>query len=255
LTKEEHQLCKDHFPALLKLVCLNGHVPDQEFLDRGFSPDTNCAGEEAPRLAGVSQEHCQQAKILSHEQQVKVWAELMDEKMATKQKKQEEANAGVDRTLAGNISCKKKIMDTLVAEWVPTPMAKDGLTLKHTVERHFFACIIPDLNPFLKARGVKTFTKKADLAKAAYEAREKALTLEAAPDIVVTEDEEPMQPVVLNAPMTNHSESSIFVASFEFICVVQEVFDPKDLHLRQDVDIEMLNKDIDVHYAGWDSTH
>ena len=48
-----------------------------------------------------------------------------------------------------------------------------------------------------KARGMKTDANKADLAKASYEAREKALALQAAPDITMTEAKEPMQLAVL----------------------------------------------------------
>jgi hypothetical protein len=137
-------------------------------------------------------------------------------------------------------------MDVLIAEWVPTPMPKDGFTLKDSHERHFLACTIPELKPFLKARGVKADGRKAHLAKAAHEAREKVLTLEAAPDVGMTEAEEPIQPAVVTVPMTTHSESSTFVASLEFIDVVRSAFDPKDLHLRQDVDVETLNKEIDA---------
>jgi hypothetical protein len=168
---------------------------------------------------------------------------LVEEKVASERKKQEEANAGINRSLAGNASCEKKVMDVLVAEWVPTPMPKDGLTLRHSYERHFRACTIAELKPFLKARGVKTDGKKADLAKAAHEAREKVLTLEVAPDVAMTEAEEPKQPVVLSVPMTTHSEHSTFIAGHEFVVLVQNTFDPKDLHLHQGVDIERLNKE------------
>jgi hypothetical protein len=89
-------------------LCLHGHVPDKEFVDQGFPANTNHAGEEAPRLAGISQEHCQRAKMLSHEHQVKLRADLVEEKVTSERKKQEEANAGVNRTLAGNASCKKR---------------------------------------------------------------------------------------------------------------------------------------------------
>jgi hypothetical protein len=225
------------------LVYLHGHVPDKEFIDRGFPADTNCAGEEEPRLAGISQERCQRAKMLSHEHQVKLRADLVKEKAASERKKQEEANAGINRLLAGNASCEKKVVDVLVAEWVPTPIPKDGLTLRQSCERHFRACAIAELKPFLKARGVKTDGKKADLAKAAHEAREKVLTLEVAPDVAMTEAEEPKQPVVLSVPMTTHSEHSTFIAGHEFVVLVQNTFDPKDLHLHQGVDIERLNKE------------
>jgi hypothetical protein len=75
---------------------------------------------------------------------VKLRADLVDEKMATERKKQEEANASITKTIVDNRSCEKKIMDIVLAEWVPTPTPKDGLTLKHTFERHFLACTIPE---------------------------------------------------------------------------------------------------------------
>jgi hypothetical protein len=32
----------------------------------------------------------------------------------------------------------------------------DGVTLKHACEQRFLACTVPELKPFLKARGMKT---------------------------------------------------------------------------------------------------
>jgi hypothetical protein len=91
---------------------------------------------------------------------------------------------------------------------------------------------------------MKTDGQKADLAKAGHEAQEKVLTLEAAPDVAMTEAEEPKQPVVLSVPLTTHSERSTFIAGHEFIGVVQNTFHPKDLHLHpQGVDIDRLDKE------------
>jgi hypothetical protein len=143
-------------------------------------------------------------------------------------------------------------MAVLVAEWVPTPMPKDGLTLRHSYERHFLACAIPELQPFLKkARGLKTDGKKVDLAKAVHEPQEKVLILEAAPDVAMTEAEKLKQPVVLSVPVTTHSEHFTFIAGHEFVVLVQNAFDPKDLHLRQGVDIDRLNE---VSEALWKNT-
>jgi hypothetical protein len=107
VTQEEYQLCLNNFVELLKIVYLNCHVTDKEFLDRGFPADTNVLGEEVHRLAGISQEHCQRAKILSHEYQVKLRADLIEEKMVMERKKQEEANASINKTITDNQSCEK----------------------------------------------------------------------------------------------------------------------------------------------------
>jgi hypothetical protein len=109
MTEKERQLHLDNFVELLVFVCLHGHVPDKEFFNGGFPANTNHAGEEVPRLAGISQERCQRAKTLSHEHQVKLRADLVEEKMASERKKQEEANAGVAT------GC-----------WQATPAAKKG---------------------------------------------------------------------------------------------------------------------------------
>jgi hypothetical protein len=90
-----------------------------------------------------------------------------------------------------------------------------------------------------------------DLAKTAHEAQEKVLILEAAPDVAMTEAEKLKQPVVLSVPVTTHSEHSTFIAGHEFVVLVQNAFDPKDLHLRQGVDIDRLNK---VSEALWKNT-
>jgi hypothetical protein len=92
LTDEERQVCLDNFVKLPTLLLKNGHLLNEEFLDRGFPPDTNYKEEEeVHELARISQEHCQQAKTLSHEHQVRLRADLVEEKMATVRKKQEEA--------------------------------------------------------------------------------------------------------------------------------------------------------------------
>ena len=246
VTEKEYQLCLDNFVPLLQFVYLHGHVPDTEFLARGFPPDTNYAGEDVHRLAGISQEHCQRAKILSHEYQVKLRTDLVLEKMAKERKKQEEANANINKAIANNRSCEKKIMDIVVAQWVPTPTPRGGLMLKHAYKQHFLACTIPELKPFLKVRGMKTEGKKADLAQVGYAAREKILTLKAAPDIALTEAEEPMQPAILNVPVTSHTERTIFLANLEFIVLVRNIFDSRDLHLRTAMDLQTLNKEIDA---------
>jgi hypothetical protein len=93
---------------------------------------------------------------------------------------------------------------------------------------------------------MKTDGKKADLAKAAYEAREKVVTLQAAPDIMMTEAEEPMQPAVITVPVTTHTLNTSFVAGVEFIDMVRNTFDPNKLHLRQDIDLSTLKAELDV---------
>jgi hypothetical protein len=107
------------------------------------------------------------------------------------------------------------------------------------------------LKPFLKARGKKAEGKKADLAKAAYESREKVLTLQPAPDVVMmTEAEERIQPAVVTVPVLTNSEFSIFTPSLEFVGRVRSTFDPRDLHQREDVDIDTLNKELDLLFQN-----
>jgi len=115
VTDTEYQLCLNNFVPLLNLIYLHGHVPDDEFLSRGFPADVNNAGEEVHRLAGITQEHCRRAKILSHQYQVKLRADLVEEKLAEENRKQEEANVSINKTIADNKIFEKKIVDILVA--------------------------------------------------------------------------------------------------------------------------------------------
>ena len=56
----------------------------------------------------------------------------------------------------------------------------------------------------------------------------------------------PMQPAILTVPVTTHFKSSIFMAGIEFVDRVRNTFDAKDLHLRKDLDLETLEKEIDA---------
>ena len=55
-----------------------------------------------------------------------------------------------------------------------------------------------------------------------------------------------MQPAILTVPVTTHSESSIFMAGSEFVDLLRNALDAKDLHLCADLDLEMLGKETDA---------
>ena len=46
--------------------------------------------------------------------------------------------------------------------------------------------------------------------------------------------------------LTSHTERTIFLANLEFIVLVRNTFDSRDLHLRTAMDLQTLNGEIDA---------
>jgi hypothetical protein len=65
-TQAEFDLIEKSFPVLLQEVYDHGRIAEETFDRLGFEPDINMFGKEAPRVAEITNEPCQRAKILSH---------------------------------------------------------------------------------------------------------------------------------------------------------------------------------------------
>jgi hypothetical protein len=64
---------------------------------------------------------------------------------------------------------------------------------------------------------------------------------------MMTEAEERIQPAVVTLPVMTHSKFSIFTPSLDYIGrAARNTFDPRDLHQCQDIDIDTLNKELDL---------
>jgi hypothetical protein len=67
----DKNLCLQEFVTLYHHMEEHGHVPDDVFEHHGFPMDSDEYGKPVRRPAGISQEHLQQAKSLSHNDQKK----------------------------------------------------------------------------------------------------------------------------------------------------------------------------------------
>eukprot|EP00429_Kryptoperidinium_foliaceum_P109970 CAMPEP_0176313078 /NCGR_PEP_ID=MMETSP0121_2-20121125/66993_1 /TAXON_ID=160619 /ORGANISM="Kryptoperidinium foliaceum, Strain CCMP 1326" /LENGTH=182 /DNA_ID=CAMNT_0017655169 /DNA_START=51 /DNA_END=599 /DNA_ORIENTATION=+ len=68
----EYDLFEKHFNELFKIMHENGHVPDDEFLKRGWPADQNMDGMPVIRDAGIRNERSQRAKNLTHPRQIQL---------------------------------------------------------------------------------------------------------------------------------------------------------------------------------------
>ncbi len=69
------------FTGVYDALSSHGHVPDDVFERHGFLMDSDEHGKPVWRPAGISQEHLQQAKSLSQDDQKKLMRERKDEMM------------------------------------------------------------------------------------------------------------------------------------------------------------------------------
>jgi hypothetical protein len=103
----EWNLVTAHFVDLYHIMATKGHIPDEEFLKRGFPADTNCRGEEVHRSSDIAQgEHMHRAKLMDHDYQVKLRSEKMNEMVQKELAKQDKEKEKIDGRLRNNLrSC------------------------------------------------------------------------------------------------------------------------------------------------------
>jgi hypothetical protein len=85
--KVDNNLCMEEFAMLYHYTDEHGHVPDEVFESHGFPVDSVENGETVRCPAGITQEHLQIAKNLSHEEQKKLQRKRKDRTMRKQQNK------------------------------------------------------------------------------------------------------------------------------------------------------------------------
>jgi hypothetical protein len=75
-------LCKEHFPTLVAAALEHGHVPEDIYDKLEFPMDQDVEGNPIPKNQGISQEHRQRAKCLTHRNQVKLREKRLESAMA-----------------------------------------------------------------------------------------------------------------------------------------------------------------------------
>ena len=92
----------------------HGHVPDGVFECHVFSVDSDENGKPARRPAGISQEHLQRAKSMSHNYQKKLRRERNDEMMRKQQNKLVEEKLSILHILEDNCLFEEILLDLIV---------------------------------------------------------------------------------------------------------------------------------------------
>jgi hypothetical protein len=125
---DHKNLCIEKFTPLYHHINEHGHVPDEVFESHGFPVDLDEHDKPVRRPAGISQEHLQRAKNLSHEHQKVLRRERTDEITRTQQDKLVEEKLKVLRMLESNRQCETTLMELVGG---PQPRAPAQADLAH----------------------------------------------------------------------------------------------------------------------------
>ena len=109
----DKHLCVDDFGTLYHSMDEHGHVPDEVFETLGFPIDLDENGKPVRCPAGISQEHLQRAKSLSHENQKKLRRNRKDETTRKQQNKIVEEKLRVRHIPEDNRLCEETVLELL----------------------------------------------------------------------------------------------------------------------------------------------
>jgi hypothetical protein len=107
----DKELCIEKFAVLYHYMDKHGHVPDDIFESHGFPVDSDENGKQVRRPVGISQEHLQRAKNLSHEVQKKLRHERKEEIARRHQNKLVEEKLKILHILEENQQCEKTLFE------------------------------------------------------------------------------------------------------------------------------------------------
>ena len=79
LPKEVYQSVLDNFTHLYRIMMEQRRIPEDLFDDMGFPRDKDINGHEVLTPAGISQERYQQSKCLTHEFQINLRKERIEQ--------------------------------------------------------------------------------------------------------------------------------------------------------------------------------
>ena len=151
MTLEEVRHYTEKLPLLIKSAIDNGHITEEEFEAAGIPADVDAQGNAAPREAGITQEHCQRSKVISHEEQQKERAALLEEHEQAVQDKKAQEDLKVTSTLSANDAAEKRIWE-LMGNDTPNPGQNIRAQLKNATLDQFAALSVALLTAFVHVR-------------------------------------------------------------------------------------------------------
>ena len=175
MTQEEGRAYTAALPSFIKTSFDNGHIAEEAYDEAGIPVDVNQNGEEAPRVAGISMEHCQRSKVISHEEQKRQRASLLEEAAQKVQQREAQESLKVRSILDENNAAEKKLWQVMGNE-DPLPGQNIRIQLKNATLEHFEKLSVGNLKHFIHARLCDTHKPppgvipKTKLSRAAAEA-------------------------------------------------------------------------------------
>ena len=162
-TNEEMNICKNSFHHLFELYLQHGHVPDSVFEDLGFPLDKDVDGTTTKRLANISMESRQRAKVLTHKHQV----ELREERKALLEsevtRKKNENRATILKQLGDNIKCEERMCTLMGVEHSADNL--NGMTMEIIEQLYAY-----ELKPFILVRDLDVVKSRLPKKGSAVEA-------------------------------------------------------------------------------------
>ena len=184
MSVEERGLYKSALKPLMRVSIEKGHILECEYDNAGIPPDFNAQGEVIARDAGITQEHCQRSKVISHEEQQMQRKVLLEEILQAAQQREEHANVKIMSILDQNAAAERKLWQ-LMGNEDPLPGQNIRSQLRDAALEHFEKIQVGFLKSFIHARVCDTLKPptgkipKTKLNKMAAEAGTPCLILSA----------------------------------------------------------------------------
>ena len=253
----EWSLVRSHFVDLARVLLKLGHIPDKEFIDRGFPADLDLLGEEVFRPDSVTQEHLQRAKIMDHPHQVELRARLERENRAKENEKTAKERALCNKYIDVNRLSEKKLL-RLMGE---LETSGRRILCRATLE-NFAALKSDELKAFAFVRkhdipkpatlGLPKNKGKLEesreegantLIRAAFDLRKKNVKLKVMTDQLATLGSNHSlcaEPVIQDIHLPGDFSLLRFTLTEDFVSLVKKAFDPFEVtSLSQDTEINL----------------
>ena len=145
---------KANFPRLHKMMLEFGRIPDEVFKEMGFRPDIDANGKLVERTATISQESQQRCKCLTHEHQIMLRKNLLEEARVVIEKK---AIAAQEKHVS-RLNSLRIIVEKLL-NGIPDGIF-EARTLEYCDLSQFASLTSPELAEFIYAHDPKVLLKK-----------------------------------------------------------------------------------------------
>ena len=236
-----------HFDELFKCAMEHGMVTEDILNKLGIPDDLDATGKVIKRDAGITQEHLQRAKSLSHAHQSMLRKEKQQMILDTLKTKLSTKKSCIQTYIDGNKECEKKIYQEMKLD----EDTYDASYLAHASPQLFSKCTMKQLKAFIhcrKSKDEKKYPDKIPNLKANYVAA--AWDLRTSPIIIKlptqAEENEYLHAKKLNPQVTHvtalrhavYQQSSITLRNVRLVLYVHNNYRGANFLEHTDVDIQ-----------------